>query len=168
MDDTHMPTLNEAITYIHQMDLSSVISRTAKLVTWDEKSANEAGKQYKNYLILIKKYSGNHELSPSKDIDEIWHNHILYTQQYCQDCTAIFGHYLHHEPHDASKRKAIRQAGKSPFDVTQALYHQEFGEYIYHVRLPLYLQIIRVPIRLIWSIIQNRVMFHKKSHAPAG
>ncbi len=35
---------------------------------------------------------------PSLLVDEFWHAHILYTQQYMENCRTYFGYYLHHNP----------------------------------------------------------------------
>jgi len=52
---------------------------------------------YKNFLLLLKQHLPE-ALVPTREIDEFWHNHILYTKNYHRDCLQIFGHYLHHEP----------------------------------------------------------------------
>jgi hypothetical protein len=54
---------------------------------------------YKNYLYLVKKCRKEiPTLGPTKQIDEIWHAHILYTQDYLKFCDKVFGHYLDHLP----------------------------------------------------------------------
>lgn len=35
---------------------------------------------------------------PNKQIDEMWHEHILDTRKYSDDCQTVFGYYLHHTP----------------------------------------------------------------------
>jgi hypothetical protein len=37
-------------------------------------------------------------LSPAPDVDEGWHNFILFTKDYAEFCTRYFGHFIHHEP----------------------------------------------------------------------
>ncbi len=37
-------------------------------------------------------------LSPTGDVDEIWHEHILHTNKYALDCKKLFGKFLHHFP----------------------------------------------------------------------
>ena len=38
-------------------------------------------------------------------IDEMWHNFILFTKDYCEFCENIFGKYLHHSPSTAAESK---------------------------------------------------------------
>jgi len=37
-------------------------------------------------------------LSPSAPIDAAWHNHILDTKNYINDCIQYFGQIIHHNP----------------------------------------------------------------------
>ena len=52
---------------------------------------------YRSFLWLCRQYPGN-RLAPSRIIDDYWHQHILDTKKYEQDCSAIFGYFLHHAP----------------------------------------------------------------------
>ncbi len=49
-----------------------------------------------------------HELKlcgPGEVIDELWHSHILHSEQYQFHCNKIFGSYLHHNPEDKHAQK---------------------------------------------------------------
>ena len=35
---------------------------------------------------------------PNEAVDAIWHAHILWTRRYRQDCEALVGHFVDHEP----------------------------------------------------------------------
>lgn len=96
------------------------------LPQWPSNLAATACKLYKNFLWLHCKYS-DVLLVPTKDIDEVWHNHILFTKQYHADCEALFGRYLHHHPSDRDNEAEINKLVE-PFQTTKALYLQEFGE----------------------------------------
>ena len=37
------------------------------------------------------------KISPTKEIDLAWHNHVLDTKQYYQDCKNICGRFIHHD-----------------------------------------------------------------------
>jgi hypothetical protein len=52
---------------------------------------------YKQWLSLKSVYDGEY-LPPNELIDEVWHEHILHTEKYMEDCKIIFGKYLHHYP----------------------------------------------------------------------
>ncbi|QEC68739.1 hypothetical protein FRZ67_16030 [Panacibacter ginsenosidivorans] len=37
-------------------------------------------------------------ISPTKEVDEVWHNLILNTKYYHEYCTQKFGKFIHHTP----------------------------------------------------------------------
>jgi hypothetical protein len=88
---------------------------------------------YKRWLFLRRKHEGK-LLPPTRDIDVLWHAHILDTCRYHEDCELIFGYYLHHYPsfgvdgdQNAVKfSKAFRQLAE--------LYKEEFK-----VELPIFM-----------------------------
>lgn len=41
-------------------------------------------------------------VSPTQEVDEMWHHFILHTIDYAQYCDRFFGHFLHHVPEDDS------------------------------------------------------------------
>jgi hypothetical protein len=112
---------------ILNLDLSRVQQRLVDREHWEEVDAAEAIRRYKNFLILIAKYP-DHLLAPAPDMDEAWHNHILFTQEYARSCKEIFGDYLHHTPAQSSceeEKKRMKDAQRHTAD----LYQQEFGEF---------------------------------------
>lgn len=87
--------------YLAKLDLVYIVeymtSERYPLPRWTEDEAIRCVQQYKNFLLLIKKNKGEF-LVPTRHVDEVWHNHVLYTKKYFHDCLNIFGHYLHHDP----------------------------------------------------------------------
>ncbi len=81
---------------------------------------------YKRFLWLLVKFP-DELLTPTCDIDEFWHNHILHTKRYIADCNALLGHYIHHQPSDPGDIKESIIV-KKQFQRTQELYAQEYGE----------------------------------------
>lgn len=75
-------------------------------------SAEDAFQETLKYLWLSKKHQherqsqpDNSELPPRcimlqsmREIDQMWHEFILFTKDYCQFCEDYFGEYLHHMP----------------------------------------------------------------------
>lgn len=112
------------------LDLSQVFARLVNIEGWKKREAEEAITQYRNYLFLRKKYPHN-TLPPSRDIDEVWHAHILHTKEYRQFCASFFGGYLDHDPH-LTEEGSLEKLQYS-FTKTQDLYFQEFGSPIYQV-----------------------------------
>ena len=64
---------------------------------WTQMRAELALQWYKRFLFLAYRYP-ERRLAVLKDIDEIWHLHILDTKKYFKDCDVLFGRYLHHCP----------------------------------------------------------------------
>jgi hypothetical protein len=120
--------LEAAREYINALDLSYIVnfmcSERYPLPRWSQSDAMLCCRLYKNFLFLFKKYLPEH-LVPTREIDEFWHNHILYTKNYCRDCAAIFGHYLHHDP--ASPDENPEQL-VDEFRKTKAYYLAEFKQ----------------------------------------
>ncbi|VVC76521.1 hypothetical protein AQUSIP_18360 [Aquicella siphonis] len=121
-------SLEEARCYIDALDLTyiaeSMCAPHYPLPRWTHADAVQCCQLYKNFLFLLKKYLPM-PLVPTREIDEFWHNHILYTRNYFHDCEKIFGHYLHHEPASPTDDG---QALISNFLETKKLYLEEFGQ----------------------------------------
>ena len=92
---------------------------------WTAAKANEVEAEYKRFLILNMKHPKD-RVVPSDDVDDFWHQHILDTRRYPEDCQAIFGYFFHHYPYfgmlgDQAELVAAAQ-------LSAALYQREFGE----------------------------------------
>ncbi len=111
---------------ILNLDLSFVQQRLLDREQWDQEDVIEAIRRYKNFLILIYKYP-DHLLAPASDIDEVWHNHILFTREYSKACEHIFGGYLHHTPAQSSNTEE-KDLMKNAQQHTAELYVKEFNE----------------------------------------
>ncbi len=119
----------------HVLCLNAIVNRMVKVHKWPIQISFEISEQYRNYLVLRMLYP-NIDLPPSREIDEFWHNHILHTQKYHEDCESIFGYYLHHHPH--SNMGNINSAEVAFEENTQSLYKKHFGDYLYVVYKKLY------------------------------
>ena len=89
--------LEEAKKLIDELDLTHIMERVMKEKRWTRRMVEVTTHYYKNFLYLSKKYK-EYRFSPSTQIDEIWHAHILYTKDYHEMCEKVFGFYLHHQP----------------------------------------------------------------------
>lgn len=120
---------------IDSCDLSAIIRRLVLIDKWTIGQAQLACKQYRNFLFLKIKYGKQYALPPSKDIDEVWHSHILHTEDYYHFCMNIFGEFLHHHPHHGKDNTISTQQLEKMFEEqTQRLYQEEFGEPVYKIR----------------------------------
>lgn len=121
-----------AYQYLTQLDLSYIkhymCSEAYTLPQWSAEDAAIAIELYKRFLWLILKYGEEHMIVPTKEIDEVWHNHILHTEKYFKDCEAIANHYIHHRPSDLSMED--KQSLATAFQKTRELYFQEFNEHL--------------------------------------
>ena len=57
---------------------------------WSTSKRLEALRRYERFLLLAKKHPGV-ALAPTRDIDEMWHLHMLSPCAYFDDCEALFG-----------------------------------------------------------------------------
>lgn len=114
--------------HIQQLDLSYIVktmcSENYTLPRWTLPDAAHCCELYKNFLFLNKKHPGK-SLVPTREIDEFWHNHILHTQKYVNDCLQIFGHYFHHQPASPDEDPAHLVQG---FLMTKEYYLAEFNQ----------------------------------------
>jgi hypothetical protein len=76
--------------------------------------------EYKRFLRLL--ITGNIPLTPSKLIDEFWHQHILNSVDYFKFCIKVAGRYMHHTPHYEKPHSYHRKG----FKLTQSFYKKYF------------------------------------------
>jgi hypothetical protein len=109
-------------------DLSYVVeqlSHKPEYSGWTPERFIGAVKEYRRFLNLCKIHS-NQSLIPGRDVDSIWHRHILNTKKYMTDCQSYFGYYLHHSPH--SRIEVGTKNANDAWLNTLYLYEEAFGE----------------------------------------
>jgi len=84
--------------------------------------------EYRRFLTLKTLYPSI-SLVPSKQVDAIWHAHILDTRAYREDCQRIFGSFLDHYPYFGIYGQDDYQELKNAFAQTVCLYEKHFGFY---------------------------------------
>ena len=157
MDISPELNLTKAKKLINTVDLSSTINRLVKVHHWKEAWALKAVQQYRNYLFLKFKYGKTHSLPPSSDIDEVWHAHILHTEEYTEFCQNVFGFFLHHHPHHGKDNELTDVDIAKAFEQeTQKLYYLEFGEYIEAV-MPLPLNMILKRLIIFFKMNKTKI-----------
>ncbi|MFM6129989.1 MAG: hypothetical protein ACKPBV_14885 [Sphaerospermopsis kisseleviana] len=60
-------------------------------------------------------------------LDDYWHNHILDTRKYAEDCDLIFGFFLHHYPYFGLPGEEDEGQNIPAFAVTQKIWEEAFG-----------------------------------------
>lgn len=126
MDKHVLSNLDTNFTAFASLDLTRITDKLVREKKWLKRDAETTCKLYRQFLFLKKKYPSE-ALPPSQDIDEFWHEHILDTFAYQQDCNKTFGEILHHNPF--LPEKDLSRIDKD-FERTQELHFNEFGEYI--------------------------------------
>ena len=125
----HEATLKE----IDLLDMSMVKMKLCLPVekegkSWTTERADDCERFYKMFLKLHVICSPGTRIVPTKEIDEMWHAHILDTRKYHQDCERIFGWYLHHFPYFGLRSKEDADSLQRSFSNTCALFMEYFGE----------------------------------------
>lgn len=80
------------------LDLEPVRRLLIQKEKWTDAQARETEIAYRRFLTLMI-LNPTETLVPTDQIDAFWHMHVLDTQKYERDCKAVFGKYLHHNPH---------------------------------------------------------------------
>jgi hypothetical protein len=84
--------------------------------------------EYRRFLALKVFYPGV-SLVPSKQVDNIWHAHILDTRAYREDCEKVFGRFIDHYPYFGIYGAHDAHVLEYYFQKTIGLYEQHFGQY---------------------------------------
>jgi len=95
-----------------------------------ERDWDKAEREYRRFLSLKCWYPGI-SLVPSKEIDKLWHAHILDTRAYRDDCQHLFGRFMDHYPYFGLYGDDDYQLLVSSFEDTKALYEKHFSRWPY-------------------------------------
>jgi len=98
------------------------------------RQAGVAIAKYMAFLLLIYLFPQT-KIVPTREIDLVWHHHVLDTSKYAEDCQELFGRFVHHYPYfglrDESDRVALRMQHRRNLEVafaeTQALFKEHLG-----------------------------------------
>ena len=93
-------TLRERIEAFELDEAGASLPFTSRLACeqgWTHAQAARVIREYKRFLVLA--MEAGHPVSPSEDVDQAWHLHLVYTRSYWQHlCGKVLGRELHHEP----------------------------------------------------------------------
>lgn len=93
---------------------------------WTKEQAELGELEYKRYLTLIKVYR-HRSIVPSQLMDDFWHQHILDTKAYREDCDQVFGYFIDHFPYFGIYGTEDRQNLLDSFEETKKIYRERFG-----------------------------------------
>lgn len=103
---------------IAELDLAPIERRLAKK-GWSRGRIKNAVHGYRSFLQLAAD-EPDREMTPDVDVDAVWHEHILDTQKYADDCNTMFGYYLHHIPDDVREFVPLAAAASAETCFKQA------------------------------------------------
>lgn len=99
------------------------VTRLAYENAWTEVFTQQAILEYKKFMFLVA--ISPEMLSPSKIVDVVWHQHLIYSDSYKNFCT-LLGKEIQHLPstHDAKEQSSFEEA----FVKTEKIYKENFHE----------------------------------------
>jgi hypothetical protein len=99
-------------------------ARLARDNYWPRSRADRAITEYRRFLYLA--CTGGHEVTPSPDVDTVWHLHLVYTRSYWDHlCGEVLQRPLHHGPTRGGGSEDQRYRGN--YQRTLASYRRAFG-----------------------------------------
>jgi uncharacterized protein (TIGR04222 family) len=99
--------------------------RLAKENRWTWDYTDRAIREYKRFAFLA--VVAGHPVSPSDQVDQVWHLHLTHTRSYWQEfCDEILNLPLHHEPTQGGS--AERAKHRDWYRATLESYQRIFGE----------------------------------------
>ncbi|QYJ69538.1 hypothetical protein K1I41_10660 [Flavobacterium litorale] len=108
-------------------DPTSEFTFTDRLVRengWTYEFAVRAVFEYKKFMFLI--CISNHPLTPSDQVDQVWHLHLLYTQSYWFEfCKHTLKREIHHGPTKGGKQEGDKFTNW--YEKTKQAYINSFG-----------------------------------------
>ena len=91
-----VPAMDEELwNRVAAMDLSSVVYQLVSYQGWTAERAASVEQRYRRFFYL-KAILPDGNASPTHEIDEFWHQHIINTRQYGPDCQRVAGRFVHH------------------------------------------------------------------------
>lgn len=93
--------------------------KVMRVNNWTADYTRDVIHEYKNFMYLVIARGGG---APSDPIDQVWHQHILYTKDYKRFCDLYAGRFINHSPD-----RKIGNSSKA-YDSISVAYLQEFKE----------------------------------------
>lgn len=113
----------------HEFDKADVelpfSMRLAEENGWTDDFTQHAIREYRRFVFLA--CIADHEVTPSDEVDQVWHLHLAYTQDYWDRfCGEVLRRPLHHRPSEGGISEQIRY--EANYLQTLALYQDTFAE----------------------------------------
>lgn len=125
--DVHVNPLGSGkLLLIETLDLQPIAFKLQQELGWSLDQINHATKQYRLWLKMVAHHP-EESIIPNKEVDKVWHMHILDTRKYAEDCDKIFGRFLHHFPYFGMRGEEDREDLHAAFARSQEMMLDEFG-----------------------------------------
>lgn len=112
---------------IADLDLEPIKFKLVKEYNYSREDVDTLDKWYRRFLFLTFKHKSR-PIVVSEAIDTFWHQHILDTHKYAEDCEMVFGEFLHHFPYFGLRGDEDQRALRAAYQKTLELMREEFGE----------------------------------------
>jgi len=128
LSESKSPNLLERIESFSLDEPDAALPFTARLAReqgWSHAFAARVVREYRRFVYLA--MTAGHAVTPSEEVDQAWHLHLVYTRSYWQKfCGEVLGRELHHEPTTGG----ARESGKfvNWYSKTLDSYQTTFGE----------------------------------------
>jgi hypothetical protein len=112
------------------LDLSMVRLKLAKPEEgqgWTPDQLDLAEGEYRKFLALCIAHP-KETIVPCRLVDQFWHQHILDTSAYREDCQRLFGFFYDHYPYFGLNGPDDAASLEAAYEVTLNLYELNFGE----------------------------------------
>jgi len=92
---------------------------------WERDYSQRVIQEYRRFLFLAMR--AGHSVTPSDQVDQAWHLHLVYTRSYWEElCAGILERPLHHGPTRGGSGEDQRYW--SDYEETRESYHRLFGQ----------------------------------------
>lgn len=108
----------------HSAFTKAFADKLSRKLKWDKKFAMKAIWEYKKFVYLG--VISDSSVTPSKIIDQVWHEHLLFSSGYRKFCKEVIHYDFDHNPELISIGKQT-QLFRSQYFYTIELYEKEFG-----------------------------------------
>lgn len=101
-------------------------ARLARENGWSDDTARRVVDEYRRFLFLAQ--TAGHPVSPSEDVDQVWHLHLTYSKSYWDDlCGGVLGQPFHHMPAqgEAGEAQRLRVWYQKTLDSYRRLFAEE-------------------------------------------
>ncbi len=125
--DTHHPLWHKlrSFTFDEPGMRLTFARRLARDNGWPTAFAGRVVEEYRRFLFLSQ--VAGHPVTPSDEVDQAWHLHLVYTRSYWEDlCGKVLGQPLHHGPTRGGEKEDAKF--EQWYEQTLASYRDWFGE----------------------------------------